>query len=256
MEKIDIDEIALKLNYLKETKNQIKAALIGKGIEVKDTDTFRSYANKLNNMSTKAKIPAIATFNFEGTVYWDDKQQTNVYVPIITPENVSILEDIDTSELLTHERFLFCSTITSCPAIDTSSSLNFTQMFGNCTALVTAPTLDSTNVKQMAGMFEGCLSLVNVPVYDTSNILNDGTRFEPHGMAMMFHECENLSNQSLDNILQMCINATQYVADQYYGKTLKALGLTQEQAEICETLNHFSAFENAGWTTGFETQQM
>lgn len=39
--------IADKLQYLLETKNAIKNALIAKGVQVSDTDTFRSYADKI-----------------------------------------------------------------------------------------------------------------------------------------------------------------------------------------------------------------
>ena len=39
--------VADKLNYLKETKTAIKNALVGKGVEVADSDTFRSYAQKV-----------------------------------------------------------------------------------------------------------------------------------------------------------------------------------------------------------------
>lgn len=43
---------ANKLNYLDETKALIKEALREKGVEVSDTDTFRSYANKVKSIST------------------------------------------------------------------------------------------------------------------------------------------------------------------------------------------------------------
>lgn len=43
----DIDN---KLNYLKETKELIKNALIVNGVDIKDEDTFRSYADKINNI--------------------------------------------------------------------------------------------------------------------------------------------------------------------------------------------------------------
>lgn len=41
-----------KANYLKETKRQIKTAIQDKGVEVSDTDTFRSYAAKINSIQT------------------------------------------------------------------------------------------------------------------------------------------------------------------------------------------------------------
>jgi len=39
--------LADKLNYLLETKNLIKDAIREKGVEISDTDTFRSYAEKI-----------------------------------------------------------------------------------------------------------------------------------------------------------------------------------------------------------------
>ena len=41
-----------KLEYLKETKNQIKEAIISKGQEVSSSDTFRSYASKISAIDT------------------------------------------------------------------------------------------------------------------------------------------------------------------------------------------------------------
>ena len=45
--------ISDKLNYLLETKQAIKQALIDKGQEVADTDTFRSYADKIASIQTE-----------------------------------------------------------------------------------------------------------------------------------------------------------------------------------------------------------
>lgn len=48
-ETIDINE---QLDILEETKAQIKQAIISKGQSVSDEDSFRSYANKIDNIST------------------------------------------------------------------------------------------------------------------------------------------------------------------------------------------------------------
>ena len=40
-----------KLSYLNETKNMIRNALVNNGVEVSDQDAFRSYADKISNMS-------------------------------------------------------------------------------------------------------------------------------------------------------------------------------------------------------------
>lgn len=44
--------IAEKLTYLNGTKTAIKNAIINKGVSVSDTDTFRSYASKIESMQT------------------------------------------------------------------------------------------------------------------------------------------------------------------------------------------------------------
>ena len=39
-----------KLNYVNETKEQIKVALNDLGAEIVENDTFRSYVTKINNL--------------------------------------------------------------------------------------------------------------------------------------------------------------------------------------------------------------
>lgn len=41
-----------KLTYLQDTKTAIKNAIVGKGVNVSDSDTFRSYANKISSITT------------------------------------------------------------------------------------------------------------------------------------------------------------------------------------------------------------
>lgn len=43
--------IAEKLDYLSQTKEEIRQAIVDKGVEVSDTDTFRSYAGKINEIT-------------------------------------------------------------------------------------------------------------------------------------------------------------------------------------------------------------
>ena len=45
-----------KLNYLLQTKEAIKEAMINKNVEVSDTDTFRSYADKINGINLNQGI--------------------------------------------------------------------------------------------------------------------------------------------------------------------------------------------------------
>ena len=46
-----------KLNYLDNTKTAIREAIVNKGVPVTETDTFRSYAEKINSISTSNNYP-------------------------------------------------------------------------------------------------------------------------------------------------------------------------------------------------------
>lgn len=41
-----------KLNYLNAIKGELKDAIVAKGVPVSDTDTFRSYADKISSIDT------------------------------------------------------------------------------------------------------------------------------------------------------------------------------------------------------------
>ena len=43
--------ISDKLTYLEGTKSAIKDAIVAKGVAVSDSDTFRSYADKIGHIS-------------------------------------------------------------------------------------------------------------------------------------------------------------------------------------------------------------
>lgn len=134
--------------------------------------------------------------------------------------------------------FMNCRKITNIPVMNTSKVTNMEKMFYSCTNLTELPQLDTSSVTNMNQMFYDCSSLTTIPLLDTSNATN---------MYNMFSNCTSLSDESLNNILVMCANAAKITSN----KTLKSIGLTEEQAQICTTLSNYQAFVNAGWTTGY-----
>lgn len=58
---MDTNTIDSQLAYLEETKLLLKDAIINKGQNIQDTDTFRSYANKIDQISTLAEETTDAT---------------------------------------------------------------------------------------------------------------------------------------------------------------------------------------------------
>lgn len=115
-------------------------------------------------------------------------------------------------------------------------------MFQSCFMLKKIKGLNTSGVTSMYNMFASCYELTDIEVLDTSTLANTG-------MRSMFNGCTKLSNESLNNILQMCINAVKVTTETY--KTLSYIGLTSAQATVCQGLSNYQAFLDAGWTTGY-----
>lgn len=115
-------------------------------------------------------------------------------------------------------------------------------MLQSCFMLKKIKGLNTSGVTSMYNMFASCYELTDIEVLDTSTLANTG-------MRNMFNGCTKLSNESLNNILQMCINAVKITDSSY--KTLAYIGLTSAQATICQGLSNYQAFLDAGWTTGY-----
>ena len=135
--------------------------------------------------------------------------------------------------------FAECYNLKSVILTNTSNMTSIAGMFLNCWELENAPLFDTTRAINISSMFSGCSKLKNVPVYITSSVTN---------MQNMFLYCTLLTNESLNNIMQMCINTTSAYTKT---KTLKYIGLTQAQATTCQSLSNWDAFVAAGWSSGY-----
>lgn len=174
---------------------------------------------------------------------------------------------LDTSNVTNMESaFNGAGSFTTFPLLDTGKVTWMRNMFTDCQGLTTIPLLDTSNVTNMNAMFRRCHSLTEVPLFNTGKVTNMQTMFmtcralttvpqfdtgkvTSTGMNNMFDGCTALSNESLNNILAMCANATLITNTNYM--TLKSVGLTSGQAGICESLSNWEAFLAAGWTSGY-----
>lgn len=128
--------------------------------------------------------------------------------------------------------------ITYMPLVNTSNVTRTLDMFYGCSSLKSVPLLDTSNVGNMAEMFRAS-SIQEIPVLNTSNVKI---------MSGFVNGCSKLSNESLNNIMRMCINAT---ATYTQTKTLAFIGMTSAQATICQSLSNWNDFVAAGWSTGY-----
>ena len=154
----------------------------------------------------------------------------------------SNIENANWDDITDMNRMFSQSQLVDFPLIDTSNITSFDYTFGLCYGLAEIPQLDTSNSTQCSSMFYSCQSLEDVPVLDMSSVTT---------MQSMFEDCPNLTNQSLDNILEMCANVGQ---NYLQSKTLTQVGLSKQQAEICKTLSNYNDFVSAGWKTGYEKQ--
>lgn len=136
-----------------------------------------------------------------------------------------------------------------------SSWVWFNSMFEGCTSLLTCPAIgkigsDEAGARTITdmnfnSMFSGCTDLQNVPVFTFGSSLNCNPN-----TSNMFINCNSLTDQSLENILQTCIN----IANTGTGRTrtLRSMGLssTYYPDSRIENLANYQDFYDTGCRIG------
>lgn len=187
-----------------------------------------SLANKFSYNTTLKYMPLVDTSNTTNMNSMFEGCSNLLKVPLLDTSKVTKMQSM----------FAYCSLLTTIPQIDTSKVTTMFSMFQSCKKLKSIPQINTQNVDSMFVMFIDCGNLEDVPVLDTTKVTT---------ILHMFTGCSSLSNDSLNNIMQMCIGAIKYTGT----KTLKEIGLTSAQATTCQSLNNYQAFLDAGWTTGY-----
>lgn len=116
--------------------------------------------------------------------------------------------------------------------IDMNKATSIVQGFYDCWNLTNIELNNTNNITNWNSCFQNCTRLENLKVFDTTKTKT---------MTNTFRECTKLSDESLNNILMMCINATSYNDN----KTLSTIGLNINQATRCQSLSNYQAFLNA-----------
>lgn len=215
------------------------------------TDMFQMFAYN----SKLITIPMLNTSNVTVTRYMFDSCTNLITIAPIDTSNVTEMYDM----------FLGCSNLIKVPLLDTSSATDMGAMFKNCTSLQSIPQFNMSKNTDMYEMFYNCSNLISIPELNVSNVGNMNYAFygcsnlttipalntvKVFGMVNAFKNCTSLSDDSLNNILLMCVTATTSYAEGN-AKTLKSIGLTSDQATRCTSLSNYEAFTAAGWTTGY-----
>ena len=149
---------------------------------------------------------------------------------------IKVLPILDLSVITDMHNAFAGTMIEYLPPLITPNVTNMNAICYQCTNLITVDLIDTGKVTNFSWGFAYCENLVNVPVLDTKSITSNY-------MSAMFKGCNSLSNDSLNNIMQMCINAVNVTS----AKSLESVGLNTTQRETCKSLSNYQAFINAGW---------
>lgn len=184
-------------------------------------------------------------YNYAKDIYdnWDNTE-TNLQEKFQSDTKLRIMPLVDTSKAQsTYKMFRLCSSLANVPLLDLSNVQDGGSMFQNCSSLVSVPLFDTSKFPSFNAVFSGCASLKDVPLFNTSSVRGSSA------FQNTFTGCPNLTDASLDNILQMCINATLYSST----KTFARLGFTSAEypTSRIQALPHYQDFIDAGWTIGY-----
>lgn len=116
---------------------------------------------------------------------------------------------------------------------NTSHLTDISQLFEQCKALKEVPYFDTSSVTNMNNAFRECTKLETIPVLNTSKVTK---------MTYAFYDSPALTDESLNNIMEMCINSALTS-----GRNLDDIGLSSSQRTKCQSLSNYQALINAGW---------
>ena len=199
-----------KLNYLIETKNAIKTALINKGADVNEGTPFRDYASVVDSISA-SNLPEEA-LNLTGTCsYRFAYDMWNWFIETFG-------KSIKTQNLIGMDyAFYYSDELEKIPFelnCDEYTS-NYNYMFYSCSSLKELPQINGVKIQTMEHMFEYCRRLRTIPD-DFESWFADWSPMERgrSNMSYMFRDCYSLRSFPV-SFLKHCGEKT-YSSNTYF----------------------------------------
>lgn len=201
--------IAEQLTSLAETKTAIKDAIVEKGVEVSDTDTFRSYADKIGQIQAGGGEPAT---KFGASVdTW--------------------VGDVDENGVLNQTTWTGALNFAGVKEIgDYGLQYAFNQRTGITS--VDLSSLQSVDERGMYYMFESCTGIISV---DLSSLQSVGAS----GLAYAFYGCTGITTMSFPSLTSVQSNSFNYAF-----RNCTALTEIHFRADIQATIEAMSQYAN------------
>ncbi len=196
-----------------------------------DTSNVKDMSSMFQNCISLTTIPQIDTSNVQNMNCMFNGCNLLTTIPQLNTGSVTIMSDM----------FRQCINLVNIPQLNTRNLYNMNGMFYMCQKLKSIPQIITNNVTSMYQTFYACVELENVPVLNTSKVTN---------LTQAFYYCQSLTDESINNILTMCIN----INTSFRGiKKLTTLGFASSwcPASRIQALSNYQAFLDAGWTIGY-----
>ena len=248
-----------KLNSIRETKEAIKTSIQNKGVEVVDTDTFASYAEKIDNIETGGgDLSEYYTAEYENGRGITQFQETSWYKCILKlpplsfngtscsaifyycPAQTMDLSNFDTSNVTLMNRMFMSSQLTELDLsnFNTSNVTNMESMFSGCNKLIKLDlsSFDTSNVTNISSMFNNCSQLTELDLsnFDTSGVSS---------MQSMFNNCSKLTSLDLSNFDTINVTSIGYMFSAC--SRLTSLNLSSfDMSNVTYVANMFSSSSN------------
>lgn len=251
-------------------------------VEVSNIDTsngmnFRSLCSECSNLISVSNLnftnSRTSTWVFFNCVNLNSITNVDFNMPFCTHTNSMFdncynLFNIPDISLVnceyTRSMFWNCFNLTSVPNITTSNRLWYTtRMFQGCTNITTLSLFDVSGVNEAGEMFDNCFNLVSVPNFNFSTLTNLQSAFyncynlttvpqfyAPNllNIRKTFAYCNNLSNASIQNIINICLNANIPSANKNLMTNNSDSPFYKTNITNSSYSNRLSALSAAGWS--------